>query len=939
MRLSVGSRLRTLGARSGVAGLVIALVAAFVGAALAVAPLPSSRLAALVVDMEVTAGRRAQVFINNQSARPLDVDLQLNIRRSYEFKFSRQDLTALRLDPTDAQNAEVRIYGIDLLDRGSVVRRFAPAELRSWNVSGMEYRDEPHVLTFTSISADPMLFAAVPVSVGAAPGSFDRLDVLYRLRGFRETITARPYLPLLLLSPVAIVLGSRRRLPAVLSLLVILMVPLILQVGVGLRPTPDPIGTSVSRAAFLGLSLRQSQLISLVITAFAATLGAVAALAAASRAAPSPTADAARSSRHGHVSVLISWWFALGLILAPDLAHLAERTHSLIYSSDWDVHNLTYWAYLAGRGFVPFRDYWYPYGGQYLFSLNLPTGPLIRWGFDVLLFGVFSSAMWLLAKRRRAWAIPATAILILIDRAELLWGVERYLLAINVVLAYVALADAAASIWRALLLGIAVTSALVFEPPQLLYAVTAVGVICAMNILREQPRSWEALRPMLRPMVLAALSIGVSVSVLAALLAHTAQLRPAVDFYRTLSVIAEYAAIPTTLPRDWHLLDLSLFVIWWPALAVAFGVYERFTSRDVERTVLANTMLALGLLGFIVLQKHFVRPMADQLALYPLVAGFAVVLLAPDRPPRRVALVLGLVIGLFAGSLAAQGRLQVLADLLASSPRRFADFVASVKGGSDFDLANTGQFAPARFRLSAEHALVADLESRVGRPLTLFALSDAPVLYILTGQPPVWMANMFNASPVSEQRRVADWLHRFRPSFVVFRRSQLTHDGIQLVVRVPLVVEAVMTQYVPDGRVGEFDVLRRRDGTETVSLERWLELFGSSIDLGRLPAIIDATNRPSCTDSAVCDEYVVVRTPNDVATGQPALCTFDIGGRRFDVHFQMESGVSTYTIPLSRLWIWKAAVERGARPTIATLPSDARRAGLIKVAMDPERLY
>ena len=351
-------------------------------------------------------------------------------------------------------------------------------------------------------------------------------------------------------------------------------------------------------------------------------------------------------------------------------------------------------------------------------------------------------------------------------------------------------------------------------------------------------------------------------------------------------------------------------------------------------------MLALGLLAFVVLQKHLVRPMEGQLAVYPIVAGLMFVLLAPCSLRRGAAIVMGLAGGLFFGTLTADGRLQTVPDLLADGPRRLAGVLASLSHRSGFDRANAERYAPARFlRHTDETAVVLALETRTKGPVTLFALSDSPVLYILTGQPPVWMSNMFNASPVSEQRRVSDWLTRSRPDFVVFKRDQLTLDGIQSVVRLPLVFDAVMAHYVPDGRIKDYEVMRRRNGTEAVPLDRWLELFGTSIDLGRLPTIIDAAKRPTCSQTEVCDEYVVIRTARNVSTGQPAVCALDVDGRRFDIHFQLESGVTSYTIPLSRLWIWKAAAETGVRPTVATLPSDARRAGLIKVAMDPERLY
>ena len=60
----------------------------------------------------------------------------------------------------------------------------------------------------------------------------------------------------------------------------------------------------------------------------------------------------------------------------------------------------------------------------------------------------------------------------------------------------------------------------------------------------------------------------------AAVLAVTGQLQGVVAFNRTLGAVAEYSALPTSLPSDYRLLELGSAVLWWPALAVAAGLWE-----------------------------------------------------------------------------------------------------------------------------------------------------------------------------------------------------------------------------------------------------------------------------------------------------------------------------------------------------------------------------
>jgi dTDP-4-dehydrorhamnose 3,5-epimerase len=132
-------------------------IAATAGCGLAVFPYQSSSLATVRLDMQVSAGGRAELYINNRASSPVVVPLQPGVRRTYLFYFNRQDLKALRLDPTDAAAADGSIYGVDVVDRGETVAHFSPADLRGWNRTGVEIRDDPTSLRFTSINDDPIV--------------------------------------------------------------------------------------------------------------------------------------------------------------------------------------------------------------------------------------------------------------------------------------------------------------------------------------------------------------------------------------------------------------------------------------------------------------------------------------------------------------------------------------------------------------------------------------------------------------------------------------------------------------------------------------------------------------------------------------------------------------------------------------------------------------
>ena len=103
--------------------------------------------------------------------------------------------------------------------------------------------------------------------------------------------------------------------------------------------------------------------------------------------------------------------------------------------------------------------------------------------------------------------------------------------------------------------------------------------------------------------------------------------------------------------------------------------------------------------------------------------------------------------------------------------------MAALTDWSRFALVNRERFAAARFVKfgDARGGLVSSLQARAGGSVTLFALSDLPVLYILTGQRAVWMAEHAECLPrgrAAAGRRVA---RSSRRDYVVFDSSQL--DG------------------------------------------------------------------------------------------------------------------------------------------------------------------
>lgn len=857
------------------------------------------------VDMQVSAGHRAELFVNDPSANPaIGVSLEPGVRRIYEFPGLREDLSAIRFDPTDVAGADVRIYGMELVGETGVLTHVAPAQLRGWTTYAVEPIGDASALAFRSLTDDPIMATATSIRLPfeQSPWRWALRDLLFDRLWLLGPLAAG----LLVLSQP---FDARQR------------PPLLLVAGaVGLASAAAPLShalpdwgrsadVAVSRAAFLGESALPSQIVLAVALAVClATAWWLARRGITGRTLSVPVEVLRRGGRRW----LVAGWLVIALLLAPNIA----RDVSVMWQpviAQWDADNINYWAYLTHHGWLPFRDFWYPYGAYYLFDLPWPAGPAIRWIYEVLLFGGLWTSLWALAGRRSLLGLILVLTMILAEWLGLVSS-SRYLLAPSVALACAAVAVTTGwTSWMVALVPIALAAA--FEPPQLIYAAPAVLGLAACEVFvpRHPGRArWSAA---IRPVAILTVVGAGTFAALAGMAWGTGQLRGAWHFYSRLSDVASYSTFPTRIDDlGWNAARLQLVVLWWPLAVASVGLYERLLVDSPQRRLRGALLMALGLVMFMTLQKHLIRPMEVAFTGQLLLTSLIFIAFVPSPAGRRAAATAGLLVGLTVAGLTLTGRGALVARHLADVPARAIAALRLFTDPGHWGAVNDTRFAPARFASHhAERALVDDLGRRHpdGRP-TLFALSDAPVAYILTGQAPMWQSNMYNTSPLDEQDRTVRWLRETPPDYVVLDRRRLIFDDVHVAVRVPLVAAAIIEAYVPDRASGSYDVFRRRQAGEPVNLDTWRRALGDAVAIGALPSAISLAGRERCAgDRDGCDEYLIVDVDESEADGRPIDVSFSAGTLPFTVSFITEPGRTEYVVPVGRLWFARAAAAAG----------------------------
>ena len=678
-----------------------------------------------------------------------------------------------------------------------------------------------------------------------------------------------------------------------------------------INPSP-PVGQAVGAAALFNTPYRGAQ-IGAVVSVVVPTLLALAAVAIPRlrifpphrRPAPKELTVAVRVERTSPRSVAM-WVGAavLAFTLVPDLKMYVEHAGDpLPYS--WDLSNVIAWQGLVDQGLVPMKDFFYPYGFQWLYNLR-SFGPLFAWLAEVAMLALSGWSLWRLTGRR-TWRVLACllAVLLLASWAEA-W---RYLPPFLVATTYAALGPARHSrlVPGHLALFAACLLTMLLEPDLLAYGVVGMLLVLVGEIVGERG-SWRPCR----------LAVGVVLDVVPVLAAVAVNLlvwlamgtaAGNLRFFGDLTAVSAQAA---TNERTFGPLGLmvlhpstSLLYAAVPALLATAGfLWARVGRRD--QPGVAAILLGASGVSLVLLLKHFVRPIGDEMIAIPMIALSWSVILVWRRDSMVRAAACGAALAALLTVVDRNGGLspsQYLSSAVASPSRAVRSVLVTFDLGARVRGAHA-RLDPGRFVGWPDTAIATDyLETVHAPPVPPFAIvGDSQLTYVLLRQPPPYEVTLYDASPLAEQRAMVRLLEHRRPAFVIWRRD-FSQDGVPYQVRDPIVFDWMVMNYVPVRPFPNVDMLRRRLPGEPPAAGFWRSRLGAAEDLGYIPSFSDAASSPSCSAGPGCVRYSLM---HGHAAGEGAAVSFAVSGNgaTYTVTFRTRGGVEDYPMRLDRLWFW-----------------------------------
>jgi hypothetical protein len=601
------------------------------------------------------------------------------------------------------------------------------------------------------------------------------------------------------------------------------------------------------------------------------------------------------------------------LLAAPNLRLYIGPPSQLVPS--WDANNFIFWQYLVQKTTLePVKDFYWLYGFQWLVDKPVPWGLLVSYCW-FLSFWLFLALGTYLALRRfftgrslvSRYLILTSLWLTAVITSDMPFP-TRYIAPLAAVLLFAGIDGARDRwwSWRRALFALALVDTALFEPAQAGYALVPIAFLVLAEFWTEiRSATGRRLAWMGRTATTIVLPLGAALSVL--LLTGTAT--QTASLYDALTFSSSAYAFPSQVDT-WvtHPTTLASSIFWAVPLTLVLGLTGLFVQRGRPRLNYA-VVTALGLLGFMIMQKQILRPGIESQVWLPLVFGLAYwvttdVLLAPSRHrPLLLALC-----GAAAALVLVSGGYRQGWAAVRGGPARIGDSMhALIHQRGTFAAQEREQFtAPVFARFTEDwpvvHALQAVQAVRQGRPVWILG-DDSPITMMLGRSWPYYFNDMYDASPISFQKKLLSRLAKYPPARVVwnFAPHAMIFDQVPMPVRVPLLYTWAVRNLIPAREIGTFEILRPRHG-EPVALAFWRNRIGARLDLGHVPAVAKVRGEP-CVAGPKCATYVEVRFPPGTPRPPQVIVPVTVGGLPFEVAFE-PGRESRYVVPLDRVWFW-----------------------------------
>jgi hypothetical protein len=886
----------------------------------------SAQFATLRIQALVTSGSVFRIYYNGEGD-PHDVPISSNQWAEYAFKVPAR-ITALRFDLTDASSRAV-IRSIKLTD-GAQAQEIPAVQLLSWLSNHIHVQPQADgTVVLTNDVQGAYMMSGENLQVGSGNGILQRLHI----EGFRLDAATFfwCFLVALLLLLVAAI-GRRVDSAAIVIASVAASICVcryaMLQLLKSHAAFPA-VNSAVGAAAFFGISVvSETRAVNGAI--FIATLVAIAIstfwLAKQHQLHVALSSERTRVRLAYFVPVFIlCGWFAL-----PQAAQMLASAPSWVHETAFDSQNVLAWEFLRFHGKLPYRDFWFPYGGLYNRLAPLYPDLLIEFLNDLLLIAIFIWFGLKILRNRIGILLGLLAVYEFSTALHVFNGgaSPRYFLCFAAVLmAAVAVEEASALYYG--LLGAFFAYVVSQESSQAIYAAPACAVLIGAGVclapIRE--RRMQQTR---------SLAIGIATGLigLAIVLGKMGWNGQLAEWWRFISKIGDSAAygagrapIPQWVSLQARLASGALVLV---VLLIVGGAVHAIWPICGRRSMYQWLPLSLGVVSLMIFQKQIIRSgMETQFLGIPVLGGVLLVwqrLTALNR--QRVYPVAVFCAGFLFCCFVFDPAVwdATIAPQLAAMRRAPQNLQALCCRSEQWARAREAYFLPQAFQFSGFGAgflngiqLRERLQSAAPTTPTesIYNLGNDPLLYVMLRKPMPFYSNIYNESPVYAQQKTVDWLQQYQPKYVFWEPGANEFDNVPNQVRVPLLYTYVIEHYRYLKTDGKYDILQRIGPSDHPDVTYWSSKLGTNVDLGYIPATSSLSDGPGGSTTTPLLEVSVASPQRDAQLTLPLRA----GRQNWTVAFKELPKKKMYVIRLDRIALLEAERSNGVQIIVGAPPT------------------
>lgn len=618
--------------------------------------------------------------------------------------------------------------------------------------------------------------------------------------------------------------------------------------------------------------------------------------------------------------VYISIFFMSALFIAfnfPDLlTALNTMKESPLIVDGFDTLNISSWSYLSLAGFLPYRDFWFPYGADFLEIGIAPQSLLWRFKEQLITFAVVLYILFSYCGRR---IIPACIIIITLGifiDLEVFLATGRYLLCFTLVGFFYSIASKREqNFYIFSLFGIYAAWCLVQDPVQIMYATPALMLSIYFCFKRSARGAYSP--TLLKACACALISF---VTILVGFLASLYRmdgLHSYMEFYLNLHSISVSSSTSSPI-YDWSVTRWSYdsLLFYGLNLLTFIAVFHLANEKHRLSLELGEVIAPILVLSVLVFQKALIRQQHGQDVLCLIFLGLVLhFLFFYSSLKKREQLIFSVLCGMLMGSLYSSLYMAKYLEFKMSLARNiFSNLAVAINHPIAAPEVIDRYYSSKNLAgIDLDHRLA--LEYLEGKGLThsgseIFVLGDNSYYYPALNQIPCPYISLYDSSGIRAQQAQVQCLRERSPKFIIWDSSFKIFDDVPHTVRVPLIFDYVVEHYVPQRKFGSIYILSRRLEGEREDFEFWTEQLGTEVNQGAVPFRSNISRFKNC-ESDSCFSFVRI-------DGSITGITVKVDGKPFTIKFNKPNSVlinepDNCSVLLDRLWFFSAAKRLGSR--------------------------